>query len=76
MVGVARLELAASWSQTKCPTNWATPRTIEPYTQKDHIYIINIFFILSIGKANFFNKLRNFYVIYVKHKKQNGIVLL
>ena len=26
LVGVARLELAASWSQTRCPTNWATPR--------------------------------------------------
>ena len=25
MVRVARLELAASWSQTRRPTNWATP---------------------------------------------------
>ena len=29
--GVARLELAASWSQTKCPTNWATPRKVSPH---------------------------------------------
>lgn len=25
LVRVARLELAASWSQTRRPTNWATP---------------------------------------------------
>ena len=25
VVRVARLELAASWSQTRRPTNWATP---------------------------------------------------
>ena len=29
--GVARLELAASWSQTKCPTNWATPRSANAF---------------------------------------------
>ena len=29
LVRVARLELAASWSQTRRPTNWATPGNID-----------------------------------------------
>ena len=32
LVRVARLELAASWSQTRRPTNWATPGKQKDYT--------------------------------------------
>ena len=40
MVRVARLELAASWSQTRRPTNWATPgnniQLAEVFCQLNH----------------------------------------
>ena len=40
LVRVARLELAASWSQTRRPTSWATPGNIQLLLCADIEYIL------------------------------------